>query len=168
MLIVPPSFLSYVDLLGTTYSASTLATGYGAHIAQPLLRKEVEGKEDTLTEEEAVRIMETCIRVLFYRDARSIDKVRPSPIFPFEIVLSSFDTSINSLPLLQTGSVSQNLAPSQRHGRSLKALEGTVPRPSEFHEILSIPFLALSLDMTNHFLHFYQCSIKLRLGFSEL
>ena len=131
---LPPSFLSYVDLLGTTYSASTLATGYGAHIAQPLLRKEVEGKEDTLTEEEAVRIMETCIRVLFYRDARSIDKVRPSPIFPFEIVLSSFDTSINSLPLLQTGSVSQNLAPSQRHGRSLKALEGTVPKPSELHE----------------------------------
>jgi len=134
VLIVLPSFLSYVDLLGTTYSASTLATGYGAYIAQPLLRKEVEGKEDTLTEEDAVRIMETCVRVLFYRDARSIDKVRPNPIFPFENLLSSFNTSINSLLSLQMGSVSQNLAPSQCRGRSLKALEGTVPRLSELHE----------------------------------
>jgi len=134
LLIVPPSFLSYVDLLGTTYSASTLATGYGAYIAQPLLRKEVEGKEDILTEEEAVRIMETCIRVLYYRDARSIGKVRANPIFPFEHLLSSFNTSINLLLSLQTGSVSQNLAPSQRRGRSLKALEGMAPRPSEFHE----------------------------------
>ncbi|KAG2353025.1 hypothetical protein BDR07DRAFT_1435042 [Suillus spraguei] len=43
-------FLSYVDLLGMTYSASTLATGYGAFIAQPLLRKAVEGREDFITE----------------------------------------------------------------------------------------------------------------------
>lgn len=68
-------FLSFVDLLGTTYSASTLATGYGAHIAQPLLRKSVEGREDTLTEEEALKIIENSMRVLYYRDARSLDKV---------------------------------------------------------------------------------------------
>jgi 20S proteasome subunit beta 7 len=70
----PFSFLGYVDLLGTTYSASTLATGYGLHIAQPLLRKAVEGRETTLTEEEAREIMRTCMRVLFYRDARSLNK----------------------------------------------------------------------------------------------
>jgi len=74
-LIIVASFLGYVDLLGTTYTASTLATGYGAHIAQPLLRKAVEGRETTLTEEEATKIMETCMRVLFYRDARSLNKV---------------------------------------------------------------------------------------------
>ena len=68
-------FLGYVDLLGTTYSASTLATGYGAHIAQPLLRKAVEGYEDVLTEAQAFEILETCMRVLFYRNARSLDKV---------------------------------------------------------------------------------------------
>jgi len=68
------SFLGYVDLLGTTYSSSTLATGYGAYIAQPLLRKSVEGYEDTLTEEEAIKIIETCMKVLFYRDARSLNK----------------------------------------------------------------------------------------------
>jgi 20S proteasome alpha/beta subunit len=68
-------FLAYVDLLGVTYSASTLATGYGAYIAQPLLRKAVEGKEDTLTEAEARTILEDALRVLFYRDARSINQV---------------------------------------------------------------------------------------------
>jgi len=70
------SFLGYVDLLGVTYSASTLASGYGAYIAQPLLRKAVEGRETTLTEEDALEVMETCLKVLFYRDARSLNKVR--------------------------------------------------------------------------------------------
>lgn len=79
----PPSFrvLSCVDLLGVTYTASTIATGYGAYIAQPLLRKEVEGREMTLSKDEAEHILETCMRVLFYRDARSLDKAsRPSLI----------------------------------------------------------------------------------------
>lgn len=68
------SFLAYVDLLGTTYSASTLATGYGSYIAQPLLRRAVEGREGILTEEDARRILEESMRVLYYRDARSINK----------------------------------------------------------------------------------------------
>jgi 20S proteasome subunit beta 7 len=66
--------LAYVDLIGTTYSASTLATGYGSMIAIPLLRKAVEGREDTLTEGEARNILEESLRVLFYRDARSLNK----------------------------------------------------------------------------------------------
>ena len=69
-------FLAYVDLLGVTYSASTLATGYGSYIAQPLLRKAVEGREDTLTEHDARTILEDALRVLFYRDARSVNQVR--------------------------------------------------------------------------------------------
>lgn len=71
------SFLGYVDLLGTTYTASTLATGYGSMIAQPLLRKYVEGREEELTEEQAKKIIEECMKVLFYRDARSLNKVCP-------------------------------------------------------------------------------------------
>jgi len=68
------SFLGYVDLLGTTYTAATLATGYGAYIAQPLLRKAVEGREHELTEEEGTKIIEESMKVLFYRDARSLNK----------------------------------------------------------------------------------------------
>lgn len=70
--------MAYVDLLGTTYSASTLATGYGAYIALPLLRQAVEGNETTLTEEEAKKLLTESMRVLFYRDARSLNKVRRS------------------------------------------------------------------------------------------
>jgi len=67
-------FLGCVDLLGTTYQSSTIATGFGAHLAQPILRKAVEGREETLTEDEAVKILDDCIRVLYYRDARSLNK----------------------------------------------------------------------------------------------
>ncbi|KAK0187005.1 proteasome endopeptidase complex beta subunit [Armillaria mellea] len=63
-------FLAYVDLLGTTYSASTLATGYGSYIAQPLLRKA----------EEALKIIEDSMKVLYYRDARSLNKYQVAKI----------------------------------------------------------------------------------------
>ncbi|KDE08222.1 20S proteasome subunit beta 7 [Microbotryum lychnidis-dioicae p1A1 Lamole] len=71
-------FLSYVDLLGTTYSAPSLASGYGHHIAQPLLRKALERLgpegEKSLSEVDARALLEQCMKVLFYRDARSINK----------------------------------------------------------------------------------------------
>jgi 20S proteasome subunit beta 7 len=67
--------LGCVDYQGTTYQSSTIASGYGAYLAQPLLRKAVEGKEDTLTESEAEKIIDDCLRVLFYRDARSLNNV---------------------------------------------------------------------------------------------
>lgn len=70
-------FLGYVDLLGTRYTTSSIATGFGAYLAQPMLRQEVEGREDTLTFQEAKELLENCMRVLYYRDARSINKVTP-------------------------------------------------------------------------------------------
>ncbi|TFK71410.1 proteasome endopeptidase complex beta subunit [Pluteus cervinus] len=81
-------FLAYVDLLGTTYSASTIATGYGAFIAQPLLRKAVEGNENTLTEDAAMAILEESMRVLYYRDARSLDKYQLAKITADGITVS--------------------------------------------------------------------------------
>jgi 20S proteasome subunit beta 7 len=45
-------------------------------LAQPILRRRVEGREDEITEEEAIDIMNECLRVLFYRDARSLNKVK--------------------------------------------------------------------------------------------
>ena len=75
------SFLGYVDLLGTTYSSPTMATGFGAHIAIPLLREAyeakagIEGDGPLLTEEEAEKLLAECMKVLFYRDARSMNKV---------------------------------------------------------------------------------------------
>ncbi|KAL7418979.1 Proteasome subunit beta type-7 [Cryptotrichosporon argae] len=74
-------FLGYVDLLGTTYTAPTLATGFGAHIAQPLLREAyeavagVDGSSGAqLSAEQAEAALDECMKVLFYRDARSVNK----------------------------------------------------------------------------------------------
>ena len=78
----PCRFLGYVDLLGTTYSAPSIATGYGSYIAIPLLRAAVDGRVDELTEENARNLLHECMRVLFYRDARSLDKVRSLSMFP--------------------------------------------------------------------------------------
>ncbi len=90
-------FLAYVDLLGTTYSASTLATGFGGHLAQPLLRSAVEGREDILTEEEALAIIENSMKVLFYRDARSLNKVRLEFLAETRRLIDFLPFSIKSL-----------------------------------------------------------------------
>ena len=68
-------FLASVDLLGTTFSAPTLATGFGAHLAQPILRRVVpdEAASKQLSKEKAVEAVKECMKVLFYRDARSMD-----------------------------------------------------------------------------------------------
>jgi len=69
-------FLASVDLLGTTFEAPTLATGFGAALAQPLLRRRVPDEEAVkgLGREEAVELVKECMKVLFYRDARSMDR----------------------------------------------------------------------------------------------
>lgn len=69
-------FLASADLLGTTFSAPSLATGFGAHLAQPLLRKVAFDDEaaSKLSKEDAVEAIKESMKVLFYRDARSLDK----------------------------------------------------------------------------------------------
>lgn len=69
-------FLASVDLLGTTFSSPSLATGFGAHLAQPILRKLVPDEEaaQALEKDKAVEAIRECMKVMFYRDARSMDK----------------------------------------------------------------------------------------------
>ena len=69
-------FLSSADLLGTTFSAPTLATGFGAHLAQPILRRLIpdEAAVETISQQQALEAVKECMKVLFYRDARSLDK----------------------------------------------------------------------------------------------
>ncbi len=67
------SFLGQVDLYGTAFQDTTLATGYGAHIARPLMRK---AYRPDLSEEEARKVLEDCMRVMFYRDARTINRIQ--------------------------------------------------------------------------------------------
>ncbi|EDO14893.1 hypothetical protein Kpol_380p12 [Vanderwaltozyma polyspora DSM 70294] len=69
-------FLRYVNLLGVTYSSQTLATGFGAHMANPLLRKVVDKEEDVANTdlETAKKAILESMKVLYYRDARSSRK----------------------------------------------------------------------------------------------
>ncbi|KFP27589.1 hypothetical protein N325_07449, partial [Colius striatus] len=67
------SFLGYVDMLGVAYEAPTVATGFGAHLAQPLMREVLE-KKSVLTKEEARDLIERCMKILYYRDARSFNR----------------------------------------------------------------------------------------------
>ncbi len=67
------SFLGSVDLYGTTYLEDMLATGFGMHMAVPLLRK---NWRPDMEEADARKLLEDCMRVLYYRDARTINKVR--------------------------------------------------------------------------------------------
>jgi len=65
-------FLGQVDYNGTYFEDNTIATGYGAYIARPLLRKAYKPK---MTEEEAKAVLEDCMRVMYYRDARALNRM---------------------------------------------------------------------------------------------
>lgn len=74
------SLLGCVNLIGTTFESSTIATGYGAYLAQPMLREAVEGREGELEEEDARALLKKCMMVLWYRDARSTDIIQLSKV----------------------------------------------------------------------------------------
>ncbi|KAJ9111547.1 hypothetical protein QFC20_002520 [Naganishia adeliensis] len=97
------SFLGYVDLLGTTYQAPTLASGFGSHMAQPLLReayekRQEEGKSgakegELMSREEATAVLEDCMKVLYYRDARSLNKYQIATITAQGVEISASKSS---------------------------------------------------------------------------
>ncbi|AMD19607.1 HCL544Cp [Eremothecium sinecaudum] len=66
-------FMRYVDLRGVRYSSPSLATGFGAHLAIPLLRKIADAEKDVenIDMETARDTIIECMKVLYYRDARS-------------------------------------------------------------------------------------------------
>jgi 20S proteasome subunit beta 7 len=69
-------FLACADLRGTTYAAPCIATGYGSMLATPIMRRTVpdEAAVEKVTLEEAVEVVKECMKVLYYRDARSLDR----------------------------------------------------------------------------------------------
>jgi 20S proteasome subunit beta 7 len=79
-------FLGYVDKIGTTYEDSFIATGFGSHLAIPILREKY--RED-LTEGEARALLEDCMRVLFYRDCRALNRIQIAKVTKDDGVLIS-------------------------------------------------------------------------------
>jgi 20S proteasome subunit beta 7 len=71
------SFLGYVDFHGTNFTDKYLATGFGAHMAMPILRNE---HRDDMTKEEAKQLLDKCLTVLFYRDARALNRYQVATV----------------------------------------------------------------------------------------
>ncbi|CDF37595.1 unnamed protein product [Chondrus crispus] len=65
--------LGLVDLVGTHFESEVIATGFGEYLGLPLLRKAY--RED-ITVAEGKKVVEQIMKVLFYRDARTIDRVQ--------------------------------------------------------------------------------------------
>lgn len=82
-------FLGMVDLYGSSYTENMLATGYGTYLAVPLLRKRW---VPDMEEKDARELLEDCMRVLFYRDCRTINKFTISTITKegVQVVQNSF------------------------------------------------------------------------------
>ena len=66
-----------MDKIGTAFEADYVATGLGKHMAIPIIR---ERWVPTLTEGQARTMLEECMRVLFYRDCRTINRVSPMDV----------------------------------------------------------------------------------------
>jgi 20S proteasome subunit beta 7 len=65
--------LGLVDLHGAHFESEVIATGYGLHMGLPLLRK---AWRPDLTVAEAIPVVEDIMKVLFYRDARTSDRIQ--------------------------------------------------------------------------------------------
>jgi 20S proteasome subunit beta 7 len=101
------SYLSYVDLYGTTYEDDFIATGYGAHLAIPILREKA---RLDMTLEEAVDLLRHCMRILFYRDCRTTDRIQfvratidGVEVSPIEKLETKWDYQLWTTPTIQLG-----------------------------------------------------------------
>ena len=66
-------FLGRVDKLGMSYEEDFIATGFGLHLAVPLMR---ERWTPDMTLADARSLLEDCMRVLYYRDCRTINRIQ--------------------------------------------------------------------------------------------
>lgn len=71
------SFLGYVDMVGTTYEDDYVVTGMGAYMALPIIRK---AHRPDMGLDEAKAVMESALRVLFYRDCRTINRIQMAKV----------------------------------------------------------------------------------------
>ncbi|CAH9072434.1 unnamed protein product [Cuscuta epithymum] len=66
-------FLGTVNMIGVHYEDNHVATGFGNHLALPILREEW---NENMSFEEGVKLLEKCMRVLLYRDRSAVNKIQ--------------------------------------------------------------------------------------------
>lgn len=67
-------FLGYVNLQGTAFTETLIATGLGGEMAQPVMRAAMEKKGGLLSLEEAKEVILRCVRLGYLRDGRAYPK----------------------------------------------------------------------------------------------
>lgn len=80
--------LGSVDDVGTKYLVDFAATGFGQHIALPLLRKCAEGRDGKVPREEALACLKECLKLCFYRDCRAANKFQIADATNGKVVIS--------------------------------------------------------------------------------
>ncbi|KAG6410677.1 hypothetical protein SASPL_128742 [Salvia splendens] len=70
-------YLGTVSMIGVNYEDDHVATGFGNHLARPILRDEW---HENMTYEEGVKLLEKCMRVLLYRDRSAVNKLQIAKI----------------------------------------------------------------------------------------
>lgn len=73
------AYLSYIDMYGTFFEENYVATSFGRYFAITLLRDRY--KPD-MTEVEARKLIEDCMRIGFYRDCMASDEIQFAKITP--------------------------------------------------------------------------------------
>ncbi|CAN6692468.1 unnamed protein product [Malus baccata var. baccata] len=74
-----------VSMIGVNFEDNHVATGFGNHLARPILRDEW---HENLTFEEGVKLLEKCMRVLLYRDRSAVNKLQISKITEEGVTIS--------------------------------------------------------------------------------
>merc|ERR1712159_318822 len=87
-------FLATIDLMGTQFEDDMCATGYGGHLALPLMREAVGKWGSGMTREQAKETLDNCMRVLFYRDCRAINKLQFADITADGVTITPADEPV--------------------------------------------------------------------------
>jgi 20S proteasome subunit beta 7 len=66
-------FLGQVNMIGLAFEGDYIATGFGHHLGMPLLRNHW---RPDMPEADARKLLEECMRICFYRDCRSINRIQ--------------------------------------------------------------------------------------------
>ncbi|CDP07145.1 unnamed protein product [Coffea canephora] len=78
-------YLGTVNMIGVHYEDNHVATGFGNHLARPILRDEW---HENLSFEDGVKLLEKCMRVLLYRDRSAVNKLQATKITEEGVTIS--------------------------------------------------------------------------------
>ncbi|XP_042475112.1 proteasome subunit beta type-4-like [Macadamia integrifolia] len=78
-------YLGMVSMIGVHFEDNHIATGFGNHLARPILRDEW---HENISFEDGVKLLEKCMRVLLYRDRSAVNKLQIAKITEAGVFIS--------------------------------------------------------------------------------